>query len=113
MTQLQHVTPHQLKEWMDKGMAILVDVRPSEEYEDVRIEGSILLPMESLQHAMLPHNPDKIIVFHCHKGERGARAAQACLEHVPHRRIYCLEGGIGAWIEAGFSVERGVDPGRL
>jgi rhodanese-related sulfurtransferase len=113
MTTIREISPKTLKSWLDNGSAILIDVRDLEEYEDVRIPGSLLVPVEGCGPAMLPHNPDKKIVFHCHKGARGQKACAACIDAAPHREIYHLEGGIGAWIEEGLPVQRGVDPDRI
>lgn len=113
MTQVRDVSPQDLKIWLDAGQAILIDVRDPHEYEEVRIPGSILIPIEGCGPAMLPQNPDKKIVFHCKKGGRAGRACHACVENAPHRVVYNLAGGIEAWAQAGLPIEQGIDAGRL
>lgn len=113
MSQVQDVTPDELHAWMEAGAAILIDVRDVEEYQDARIPGSVLIPLESCGPAALPHNPDKRIVFHCKVGKRGAKGAQACIAAAPQRVVYNLAGGIEAWAAAGHPVERGTDAEHL
>ncbi|WP_411730428.1 ArsR/SmtB family transcription factor [Peribacillus sp. CSMR9] len=56
------VSLSELKERMDKGEAILLDVRPLEEYEEAHIPGAVSMPIEELSEKLstLPTNCDVI-----------------------------------------------------
>lgn len=113
MSQIQEITPKELHDWIEKDAAILIDVREIEEYQDLRIPGSILIPLGSCGPAVLPHNPDKKIVFHCAHGRRGLKACESCIKNLPQKVVYHLSGGIDAWKNEGYKVEQGVDSARL
>ncbi len=102
MNEVQPVDPHTLKKWLDAGEAILIDVREVDEYSEACIPGSILVPVNNCGPEILPKNPDKKIVFHCKSGARGCKA---CARTMIDQVIYNLEGGIDAWIAAGFEVK--------
>ncbi|AMM91717.1 metalloregulator ArsR/SmtB family transcription factor [Peribacillus simplex] len=56
------VSLSELKDRMDKGEAILLDVRPLEEYEEAHIPGAVSMPIEELSEKLstLPTNCDVI-----------------------------------------------------
>ncbi|MDF9763413.1 DNA-binding transcriptional ArsR family regulator/rhodanese-related sulfurtransferase [Peribacillus simplex] len=56
------VSLSELKDRMDKGEAILLDVRPLEEYEEAHIPGAVSMPIEELSEKLstLPTNYDVI-----------------------------------------------------
>lgn len=105
MNEVQFVDVNTLKKWLEAGEAILIDVREVDEYNDAYIPGSILVPVSACGPEILPHNPDKKIVFHCKSGKRGCTACEVCAKAINDRVIYNLEGGIEAWKEAGFEVK--------
>lgn len=113
MSKIKEISSKTLHEWLSQGSAILIDVREVEEYQDSRIPGSILFPLDSCGATTLPHNPDKKVVFHCKSGRRGMAACKVCMEHQPQRIVYHLDGGIEDWIANGYEVECGVDCDRL
>ncbi|WP_019217019.1 rhodanese-like domain-containing protein [Legionella tunisiensis] len=43
---IQTVDPATLKDWLDRGEAILIDVREPEEHQKENIPGAISLPLE-------------------------------------------------------------------
>ncbi len=105
MNKVRPVDPKTLKQWLDDGEAILIDVREVEEYNEASIPGSILVPVNNCGPEILPRNPDKKIVFHCRSGARGSSACEACARAMGDRDIYNLDGGIEAWIAEGFEVK--------
>ncbi len=94
-----------LKSWMDKGEAVLLDVREPAEHASEAIPGAILLPMGQLSSNALPPLSGRKLVVHCRKGGRGSRACeQLAAENID---IYNLEGGIEGWVAAGLPVKSG------
>ena len=62
---VRRVTPKELKAMMDKGEAVVVDVRSKDSFAQERVKGSILIPRgeTAARAAELPK--DKLIVFYC------------------------------------------------
>ena len=105
MSTVRSIDAPTLKAWLENDEAILVDVRDVEEYKDVHIPGAILMPLSVFRVESAPLNPDKKLVFHCKAGKRGDSACMKSAEHAHQRIVYNLEGGIGAWIEAGYPTK--------
>src|SRR5665213_2362933 len=95
-----------LKQWLEQGEALLIDVREPAEYRAEHSEGANLLPLAQVSAALLPDVLGKKLVVHCLKGGRGSQACQKLLAENPSLEIYNLEGGISAWSTAGFPVKR-------
>lgn len=95
-----------LKKWLDGKEAILIDVREVEDYNEVCIPGSILMPARFCEPGILPHNPDKKIVFYCKESLVGSRVCAHCVEDVGGKIVYFLKGGIREWVAKGFKVKR-------
>ncbi len=76
--------------------ALFLDVREPQEWERVRLPGSLHVPLALLpEHAgELP--PDRPIVVVCHHGMRSQRAAHF-LRKLGFREVYNLIGGIDRW----------------
>lgn len=107
MTVISKISPQTLKTWMDEGKAILLDVREQSEYDESHIPGSVFIPLSTFDPSEVPQVPGKAIVIHCRSGKRAETACHYTLEEFPTLEIYSLEGGILAWENAGFPVDRG------
>jgi rhodanese-related sulfurtransferase len=100
---LARLEPHEVKEGLDNGSILLIDVREPHEFVEARIPGSLLFPLSTFDPACLPEPGKKRLVFSCRSGNRSVIAFNkaggeglACFGH--------LEGGIKAWAAAGFVV---------
>lgn len=100
---LETLTPQQVKERLERGEIVLIDVREPAEYAVERIRGALLSPMSTLEVNALPSQSDKPIVFHCGAGLRSQRVAERYLAS-GHPRVAHMEGGLGAWKAAGLST---------
>lgn len=96
-----------LKTWMDKGEAVLVDVREPAEHASEAIPGAVLLPMGQLAPETLPPLSGKKLVVHCRKGGRGGRACEQLASAQLGCEVYNLEGGIDGWAAAGLPITSG------
>lgn len=99
-------TPHGVKAIMGLPTVLLVDVRDRESYESEHIKGAVNIPLEDLPKRLRELPKDKTIVCYCWRAAC-AMAPKACLE-LAHRdyKVQEMTGGIAAWKEAGFEVER-------
>jgi rhodanese-related sulfurtransferase len=104
MNEIKSVDVTTLKEWLDNDEVILIDVRELDEYQEAYIKGAILIPLNECVPQIIPHNPDKKIVFQCRKGYRSYAACTACLDRSPQKTLWNLEGGIDEWIAKGYEV---------
>ncbi len=89
-----------------KEQCQIIDVREVLEYESARIAGSKLIPLSSFDQNINKITSECPSYFLCGVGKRAARAAEY-LESMGYKNLYVIEGGIKAWLEAGFSVEQG------
>jgi rhodanese-related sulfurtransferase len=93
------------KEKLDKGEAVMVDVREPHEYAEVHASGVRLIPVNTVigeVKQIRDFAGDKEVLFICKSGQRSALAAEfataAGLEDIA---LYNVEGGTLAWVEAG------------
>ncbi|MGZ9121378.1 MAG: molybdopterin-synthase adenylyltransferase MoeB [Gemmatirosa sp.] len=75
---------------------VLLDVREPWEHGMARIDGSRLVPLNSLPHALSTLDPSRAYVTMCHHGARSRMAAEFLLER-GMTRVANLSGGIDAW----------------
>jgi rhodanese-related sulfurtransferase len=100
---LKAISPRELKIRMDRGEAILIDIREADEYARAHIPGSRLAPMSSFDSTDFAADSGKEAVFHCRSGMRtDANAARLLAKGF--RDAYCLTGGLSAWEAAGLPV---------
>jgi adenylyltransferase/sulfurtransferase len=93
------ITVGELKDMIDAGKDFyLVDVREPNEYEIIKIPGSVLIPKDLILRgealAELPH--DKPIVLHCKSGARSAEAL-AAVKAAGFSDAVHVQGGVLAW----------------
>ena len=85
--------------------AFFLDVRSQEEWNQVHIAKSILIPLGELQGRMseLPRNQDVVVV--CASGVR-SKEGVTILRQAGFSRASCMSGGLQAWEAAGYPLER-------
>ncbi|WP_444659518.1 rhodanese-like domain-containing protein [Caproiciproducens sp. R2] len=92
------VSPKEAKKRLEENPdLLLLDVRTPEEYREIRIPGSRLIPLNELEQGIKKAVPDKSreILVYCLSG---ARAAAACrrLSAMGYTRVGNM-GGIRSW----------------
>lgn len=102
-TTLHEVDAQTLKSWIDADKVVLIDIREPDEYTREHIPGSRLVPLSSFDPTDFPQEHEKIGVFHCGSGMRTTEAAAKILS-TGFKEIYHLNGGLGAWKEAGLPL---------
>ena len=101
----KEITAAQLAELIDKGEALIVDVREVNEFADGHIPGAVNLPLSTFQASKLPKAEGKTIILNCLGGKRSGMALDKC--SVAQEAVDThLAGGFGAWASAGLPVER-------
>lgn len=91
------VSLSELKERMEKGKVLLLDVRPKEEYEEAHIPGAISMPIEELRVKLSSLPPDYDVVAYC-RGPYCLLSVEA-VELLKERGIhaYRLEESVHEW----------------
>ncbi len=93
-----------LKKRLDKGEAMLIDVREAHEYAREHIEGARLVPLSRFDVEDFSADREKTAVFYCHSGARTSSNARL-LSSKGFRGAYTLSGGIVAWRAAGLPTQ--------
>lgn len=100
------INVNEMKEMVEQGEAVIIDVRNPNEYQSGHVPGSTLIPVNSVFQRRDELPPDKKIIFVCSVGQRSALAAEmAAAGGLPADRLYNLEGGTDAWTKAGGPLE--------
>lgn len=89
--------PAECRDLVERGEAVLLDIRGIDEFSAERIPGAILAPMPELQPHALPAQGEKRLILQCRSGARTARLAEAMLGAGLFDRLAHMEGGILAW----------------
>ena len=97
-TEYKKITPKEAYGIMNSGEDyILLDVRTEEEYEEIRIDGALLIPDYEIKEKApkLLKDTDALILVYCRSGRRSAGAAEK-LAQMGYTNIHDI-GGIIDW----------------
>ena len=81
---------------LDAGKLVLLDVREPWEWELVRIEGALHIPMGQVPARLAEIPRERPVVVMCHHGMRSHQVAQFLLGQ-GYADVANLDGGIDAW----------------
>ena len=83
--------------------AVIVDVRQPAEYAAGHLANSRNIPTAEIDKRAAELPVGKAVVVVCASGSRSARAASA-LRKAGRADVFCLDGGLSAWQQAGLPV---------
>lgn len=87
----------EFKSWMEEGNDHnLIDVREQWEHNLIKLDGSILVPLNSLLVRPPELDKEKPVVVYCRTGKRSLVAGHM-LQTLGFKNVYNLTGGIYAW----------------
>jgi rhodanese-related sulfurtransferase len=93
------ISPAELAGLLQRDPSVkLVDVRSREEFEAVKMAGSVLLSQDVMRELMASGSNTNPIVVIDHAGKNGLDAAAYFLGH-GLQNVRCLRGGIDAWAQ--------------
>lgn len=92
-----------LKERRD---VFLLDVRTPEEYQQARLAGAHLIPIDQLARRLSELPSDRPILVYCAVGSRSAQVFNF-LARRGYPEVYNLDGGIYAWAMRGYPTLQG------
>lgn len=91
------ITPMEARRKLDAGEDfVFLDVRNFNEYEEVRLPGSTLIPLGALRGRLFELPKDKEIITFCSISLKGYEAA-LILRHAGFKDVKVLDGGIDMW----------------
>ena len=96
----KRITVQQAKQMLDRGNAVVVDVRRLDEWVSGHVKGAIHIPVDEVLNRIdeLPQNKD--LLFICAAGVRSALACEmAAAMGRPPERLFNIEEGTPTWIE--------------
>lgn len=93
---MNHITPQELKQRMNDGSLLLIDVREQTEHQEFNIGGK-LIPLGELMLHIDEIPPDQTVVVYCKKGIRSQIAIQRLEEKLGLTNLINLKGGMDAW----------------
>jgi len=102
------VTPAQATHLINREDALVVDVRDAGEYGAGHVLGAKNVPLARIEDGAndLAKRKDKPLIVYCETGTNRAAKALAALKKQGFARVVNLNGGIGAWQQAGLPVEK-------
>ena len=91
------IEPKSLAEEKESNPSLkLLDIRTREEFDAVKLEGSIHMTRDLMQDILGKWNPEAPFVILDHRGQQSMDAAANFLGH-NIKNVRCLRGGIDAW----------------
>lgn len=109
MTVMLHpLSPQLVRERLDAGRAILVDIREADEFARSHITGAQSQPLSTWEKAHLSVDPGADVIFTCRSGMRTAGACDRLAARI-RGDAFVLNGGLDAWAKAGLPVETDAD----
>lgn len=110
MNEVASISVSRLAQLAGQGNVDVIDVRTAVEFREVRAQGVVNVPLDSLNpdHIMNGRNgcADQPLYVICRTGNRSAKACQRFID-AGHRNVVNVDGGTKAWDEAGLPVIRG------
>ncbi len=103
-SQTDQILPAEARKRHEAG-TLFVDVREPDEYAQVRIPGSILIPMSELNERYNEIPEDREVIIYCRSGNRSRQVVDAFREQLGYTNLLNLEGGILAWYDSGYPVD--------
>jgi rhodanese-related sulfurtransferase len=100
---MRAVTVQQLKDVLDAGDALVVDVREPDEYAQGHVPGARLAPLQTVPGLVGELPTDEPVYLVCAVGARSAQAAKFLAQHGVD--AVNVDGGTRDWLMAGYPTE--------
>ncbi|MDX2506547.1 MAG: rhodanese-like domain-containing protein [Gammaproteobacteria bacterium] len=97
---MQEMSAQQVHNYLQQTTSIplLLDVREPWEFDICHINGSELIPMQSIPGQLPQLDPEREIIVICHHGIRSRMVGQF-LEQAQFKNVINLSGGVTAWAQ--------------
>jgi len=96
------VTVEEAKSLIESDSSLIIlDVRTREEYDSGHIEGTILIPVSELEDRLDEISKEEELLIYCRTGNRSSNSVNI-LKANGYTKIFHMNDGIIAWIQAGY-----------
>lgn len=99
------ISVHTAAALRDSDEVLLIDVREPWEYDEVHIPGITLIPMNQIPDRLDEIPRDREVIVTCRTGNRSGQVTDY-LRQAGFDNVHNMAGGIVAWEEAGYPVQR-------
>lgn len=94
---VKQIYPDELKELLDQGEALFIDVRPKSEFNEFHIRGFKNIPLRAIKDAALEiEDKSQLIVLTSRTGTAGNEAAKR-LKRRGFTNLMNVQGGMSTW----------------
>lgn len=100
---LNKIDPRDAKQLLDRGGAVLIDIREGDEFAREHVPGARHVPLSGFSAADFSNSTGKVAIFHCASGARTAEAAPRILG-TAFAEVYQLDQGLAGWKKAGLQT---------
>lgn len=90
---------------LDNPAVFMLDVREPDEYDAGHIPGITLIPTGEIADRLSEIPTDQTVIVTCRSGNRSAQVTDF-LRDMGYTSVHNMEGGILAWEDAGYAIER-------
>jgi phage shock protein E len=94
-----------VKALQGRSDVVVLDVREPSEYDAGHIAGVKLIPMGTVANRLNEIPKDKPVIVTCHSGNRSGQVTEF-LRQQGYTNVHNMAGGITAWQQAGYPVEK-------
>lgn len=107
LTGVIQVEPAEATRMINREGAVVLDVRPAEEFQAGHVLNAVNIPEPELatRREELDKHKDRPLIAYCANGAASTRAVSQ-LKAGGFEKPYCLRGGLSAWRSAGLPVTR-------
>jgi rhodanese-related sulfurtransferase len=84
---------------------VILDVREQSEYDAGHIPGVTLIPLNDVPNRLSEIPKDRPVIVTCRSGNRSGQATDF-LRQQGYTNVHNMTGGINAWQQAGYPVEK-------
>ena len=101
---LTALNPRFAADLLNRGLAVLVDIREPDEFARRHIKGALSRPLSTFQSAHLKVAAGQDVIFTCRTGMRTSANCDRLLQTV-QGDAFILDGGVDGWAAAGLPVQ--------
>ena len=104
---IAEVAPMEATRLLNHEQAVILDVRPEQEYAEGHILNAINIPVDKItgQQDDLNKYRNQPVILCCKNGMDSMRVARV-IKHSGFEKVYCLKGGLQTWRTAGLPLAR-------
>jgi rhodanese-related sulfurtransferase len=104
LRRIESIAPRHASDRFFTGEIVIVDVRTTSEYAQVRVPGAIHIPLPDVRSRLGELRGDRPVAFLCRSGHRSALAARRAAKE--RTGVLNVAGGMNAWLAADLPVAR-------